>query len=753
MVPFYPMPRRARFSLRAKALWLGALVALLGVAVAFTPLGLALEEGIGLSWLFKLRGPRPAPPEVVVVSIERESADRLGLPNEPEKWPRNLHAELVRQLARLGAVVVAFDIIFKEQRDPAGDGAFAGAMREAGNVLLFEYLQRRTVALGAGGAQADIETRVPPIRVLADSALGLAPFPLPKVPARVSQFWLFKPGTGEVPTLPVMAFLVYTLPDYGRLSRLAAAAGYEPDLPRRAEILSGKVDLTNMSRALRRFVSDHPDLSQALARLPDWDAERESSRRLASLLAMYGPATSRYLNFYGPPHAITSIPYHHVLESGRPEFSGPPIDLRGKAVFVGFSEQLQPEQKDGFYTVFSEASGLDISGVEIAATALANLLEGTPIKPLDPLALTLTIALWGLVVGALLRLMPGGAVLPLGLLISGIYGGGALYAFKSYALWLPLIVPLLWQMPIAVFGALLGIYIDVGRERRNIRSAFGYHLPDPVVDRLAAGMDDVRSSAERLYGICLATDVDRYTAVSEALDPLALRQLMNRYYEVVFRPIRTRGGVVADVTGDAALAIWASGTPRWELREQACLAALELLAEVERFNSGQERVQLPTRLGVHCGEVSLGHVGAMDHYEYRAVGDIVNTASRIEGLNKHLGTRLIVSSEMLANLQGFFARPMGRFVLVGKTRPVDVWELLGRESEADERLRQAFAVFSRGLARFQAGDWVTARRIFASVISELGSDAASSFYLQRCDAYERDPPGPHWDGAVHMRQK
>ncbi len=90
------------------------------------------------------------------------------------------------------------------------------------------------------------------------------------------------------------------------------------------------------------------------------------------------------------------------------------------------------------------------------------------------------------------------------------------------------------------------------------------------------------------------------------------------------------------------LAVWATTEPDLSLRSRACLAALDIASAVDRFNAASGRLALPTRIGLHSGQLLLGSVGAMDHYEYRAVGDIVNTATRLEGLNKHLGTRLLV---------------------------------------------------------------------------------------------------------------
>jgi adenylate cyclase len=148
---------------------------------------------------------------VVVVTIDQESSARFGLPNNPRKWPRDLHGRLVDRLKQAGASVIAFDVMFQEPRDPAGDKVFASALRRAGNVVLFEYLKKEILPTGSeSGAELIIEQRIPPVTVLADAALAIAPFALPKVPVKVSQVWLFKPEAGDAPTLPMVALGPHT---------------------------------------------------------------------------------------------------------------------------------------------------------------------------------------------------------------------------------------------------------------------------------------------------------------------------------------------------------------------------------------------------------------------------------------------------------------------------------------------------------------------------------------------------------------
>ncbi len=130
------------------------------------------------------------------------------------------------------------------------------------------------------------------------------------------------------------------------------------------------------------------------------------------------------------------------------------------------------------------------------------------------------------------------------------------------------------------------------------------------------------------------------------------------------------------------LAIWYGESLSAETRSGPCRAALEMAAAVAAFNSSADGPKLPVRIGVHSGHVSIGTVGAVDHYEYRAVGDCVNTASRLEGLNKYLKTRILVSEDVIAGIDDFLTRPLGRFILAGKVNALAVHELISERGKA-----------------------------------------------------------------------
>ena len=177
---------------------------LVGVVADRLPLVSALEESAGLAWLFHWRGAVPAPTQVVVIAIDQESTRVLGLPSKPDQWPRAYHARLIHQLALAGARVIAFDLLFdKASPSPEQDDALAEAMRVANNVLLTESLVHDRVIIQAEHAHPastiSIEKTTLPIALLANAAVGTAPFPLPKN-RRVDATWFFKSSAGSNPT-------------------------------------------------------------------------------------------------------------------------------------------------------------------------------------------------------------------------------------------------------------------------------------------------------------------------------------------------------------------------------------------------------------------------------------------------------------------------------------------------------------------------------------------------------------------------
>lgn len=738
-------------------LLLGLVAGLTGAILSIAPVGHDLEENFGLDGLFLWRGARPVPPEVVIVTLDKTSARRFDLPNEARKWPRHLHARLVENLSQAGASVVAFDIHFEEPRDPVQDAYLARAIQAAGNVVLFEYLKKEVHPLTTGaGENVEIltESLIPPMPALARAAVATAPFPLPKVPVKVSQYWLFKEGAGDPPTMPVVMFQLYALGVYSDLRRmlqdLSPAAS---DLPQDIAKVVRDRRLRAVMEQMRLLIREPEVSTRLLAQIASApDLSEPTRRQLNALAKIYSDHNSRYLNYYGPPRSITTMPFYEVWQANS-RATAEALGVRGKIVLVGFSERLQPEQKDGFYTVYSqEASGLDISGVEIAATAFANMIDDNPVQ-VPPIATQLTLIFaWGLLIGIVAMWRRASLAIAIVAGLALLYFGLALRMFSTEALWLPLVVPLAVQMPTVLFAGLLWHYRDATRERNRIRQAFRNYLPERAVAALARDLSAV-PGGELMHGVCLATDAARYTSLAERTAPEELASLMNRYYQALFQPVHAHGGFVSDVVGDAMLAVWAQVKPDAAQRAHACSAALDVAQTAKNFSQSLDSRGLATRIGLHAGPILLGNIGTVEHFEYRAVGDIVNTAARLQALNKTLGTSILASRETTDGLSEFRVRELGLFRLPGKNLPTVVVELRGLASAADAAESELIQTFAQALREFNARRFSAARGSFAQALERSPLDGPSRYYLNLCERYLAQPPDAAWDGVVRVAER
>jgi adenylate cyclase len=334
-----------------------------------------------------------------------------------------------------------------------------------------------------------------------------------------------------------------------------------------------------------------------------------------------------------------------------------------------------------------------------------------------------------------------------------VYLFASVFKFQSDGTWYPLVIPLFIQSPMAIAGAVIWNYFDTNKERRNIRKALSYYVPDEVVNHLAANIADIRRDDQTLYGACLFTDCEGYTTVSEKISARELNDFMQKYFAAIFEPIRQNGGRIAGLKGDAVLAVWRGARDDPAVGEKACAAALGIATAVQRFNDSLETFKLPTRIAVHAGEIFFGNIGAEDLYQYGVMGDTVNTASRMDGLNKQLGTQILVSENVLHNVKGFLTREAGIFLFKGKAQRIRVYELLSRTDDAVEAQRKACAIFADGLSAFRLRAWPRAEAKFQESATLLNGDRLARFYLKLFDHYKNQPPKEPWEGVVELEEK
>jgi adenylate cyclase len=449
---------------------------------------------------------------------------------------------------------------------------------------------------------------------------------------------------------------------------------------------------------------------------------------MLSLMETLFGGKARYFNHYGAAGTISRIPYHELL---LPQDGNAKLDLHGQVVLVGFDEDFQSDNI--YYSPFTSVSSL-----ELAATAIANLLRHDDIQPFfGRFGQFAWLLCWGSLLGWLStkKLRVGMAWI---LLLTIGYLSTAYWLFSGFSLWLPLILPLFLITPLAMIGCLVDNYVMRSRENRKIHSVINRFIPEEATNRNDRPEDDAHWESKVSFGVCLATDAGQYTSLAEKMKPMELGELMNDYYSTLFPIVRQNGGWVSDVTGDAMMAIWTVPISKTDIRLGALRAALEILRAVDHFQE-QRQIMLPIRMGLHCGEMRVGFVGGKENAAYRAVGDTVNTSARLEGLNKLLGTRILVSMPLIDGISGFITRPMGRFMLAGKAHPVNVHELVAPAERSEPWLVGMFAHFAEALALFQAGEWQAAANAFAALSREFPDDGPTQFYARTARANASNP--------------
>jgi adenylate cyclase len=530
-----------------------------------------------------------------------------------------------------------------------------------------------------------------------------------------------------VPTLPTTIFQWYVLKtSYPEIVKLLTptSLAFKTILP--ATFAQFKADSHSLENLQTAILTGDKSLSEFKELLANTRYSTQQKHLLSAWLAfIFNDDKFIYLNHYGKPGTLTTIPLSQALTLT----SLNPDTFTNKIVMIGQSETVDAEATQGFYNVFSDAGG-DISHVEIAATAVANLITDTWLKPLTLPQQGILLLGWASLLAVLCRLL---AYRPAAIALvscSLAYLAISYYLFITAAIWLPVIIPTLLQAPLMLLGISWSRYLQTKQARKKIEQAFHYYLPKHVVKQIGnkPNEKDMKQFGELVSGVCLASDAGEYTRLSEGQHPKALNALLNRYYGVLFPEVIKQQGIISDVIGDAMMALWVQPKPGENLRVLALEAALNIKTAVDHFNALQTD-QILTRIGLHYGEMRLGNVGTEDHYEYRAIGDTINTASRIEGLNKQLGTQILVSSKVIDGLSGFACREMGIFFLPGKSLPVEVFELVGRSAAIQPHTLQLIIGFNKALALFQKHQQPEALQQFLQLQKQFPSDGPIRFYI------------------------
>ena len=628
-----------------------------------------------------LADPKDASSDIVVIDIDSNSLEAMRDELGRWPWPREAQAMLLGYARSGGARAVVFDVLFPEPdlRDPASDSAFAERLASDGGAVLAV-----TLAPGRAGEDATLLERH---RSAEDPELGRALAMLPRFAVPVQG------GTG---TAPLGVDLPYAEPPVASFLEHTAAVGTINWTPDPDGVVRWERPLS------QRRGEVYPSLALAAARVIEPErfdgpvtfepgALRIGAERVPvaadgrMLLRWHGPYRSGEVTTY------TVIPAFEVLNSFDQVMRGSDPDVplatfEDKVVLVGAT---------GTGVVDVDARPTPIAptdpGLMLHATALDNLLQGDAARRAPAAADFAVLAAAGLGAGVVTASFAAAtpAIVAFVLLMAAI--GVLTTAALASGVWLQLIAP--WSAATLAFvGAMVANYVTEGRERRRVRDLFNRYVEPEYARRIADDFESVQLGGERTEITILFNDIRGFTALSERLPAPQVIGLLNDYLgcmcEVVFR----HGGTLDKFIGDAVMAFWGAPLATPDHAARALDAALEMAKEMEALNARWAAQDLPAQLaigvGINTGEAIVGNVGSLNRMlDYTAIGDAVNLASRLEGLNKEFGTTILASESTVHHAgEGYRFRAISSVTVKGRARPVKVFELEGRtESPPDHR--------------------------------------------------------------------
>ena len=463
--------------------------------------------------------------------------------------------------------------------------------------------------------------------------------------------------------------------------------------------------------------------------------------------------TERWLRYYGPTRTLTSCPYEDALDPARL----PDTYFRDRIVFVGASTltKFSGDRKDSYATPFSllvADSQEFIAGVEIQATATLNLLRGDWLTRLSQRVEGWIVILVGAVYGAGLMHFRPRSIIAFSLLSLAALFGLAKWLFVQHNLWFAWLIPA-YQIGAAGLYAVAVNSIRLAFRNRLLLQTVSSYLSPKLSKKFAGERAEelLRPGATKQQVTAFFSDIAGFTSISEGLDPDELAQMMNQYFETaVGRCIFPTDGTVVKFIGDAIFALWNAPDPQPDHAWRACDAALRFRQQAVQENHGR---QIITRIGLHTGEANVGNFGSRERFDYTAFGETINLASRMEGLNKYLGTLTLMTGET-HRLAGdkFLTRPLGRLVLKGFGRAFEVYELVGTPEQRPE-FADLHAAFATALTEFQAGRLDAAETAFTVVSQRWPADGPTKFYLRTLAELREHPHAGEWTGEVELKEK
>ncbi|HNI76418.1 MAG TPA: adenylate/guanylate cyclase domain-containing protein [Giesbergeria sp.] len=457
------------------------------------------------------------------------------------------------------------------------------------------------------------------------------------------------------------------------------------------------------------------DADGVVRRLPDADDAFWRVLAQAAGRKVRAPPPGALLRHYAPEAAVPTVHYVQALDAAQ---ALPPGALRGKIVLVG--QDTPVDGVDRLRTPLHVLGEGTQAGVRLHATALANALAGDWVVPAPPAGPWLQALLVLLALALHTRVWRGrsAALWSLALAGAAVLGSGVAYLAGMWWTALPTLAMLALHLNVGAASS----YWQERQGREALRREFAQYLPVPVVDQLVhSGFQHTRSERRELS--LLFADLAGFTQASEAMPVQQVADALDAYFSRMTDCVHRHGGTLDKFIGDAVMAFWNAPLPDAAHARNALACALDMQTAMQELRAlwrGTPFAQVQLRIGLHTGEAAVGHLGSQARFTYTAVGDAVNTASRLEGANKALGTPILLSGALrdAARAAGW-TQPLlwlDTVRLAGRSAGIDVYTPCDDAALADiaQGLRQAV----------QSGQWAQAQECCAAWRAHGGQGAA-----------------------------
>ncbi len=601
------------------------------LALAFlwlSPLGQSAEREFGLRTLYALRGPVPVPDEALII----------GLDNRSVQW-------MNRYARRLGDVSPVLDgCVGDSTRQALLGAANINHIPREVHACLIELLSARKTRLIVFDINFNKE-RVDDARL--ESALEAA--------GNVLLFERVLSGTRTASTGGDTTLVERRRPLERFVDKAEGTMAFHVNSAR-GEVATGYLttfapfdDLLPMPVKVWSSYTGHPPEQPTRPVQPLW--------------------------LYGPPRTLPTIALQDVFDDST--VADLPEDLSDRVVFIGASDPRDAGIDDHFPVPTSGRGNLLIGGVELAATGFLNLLHDRTLDRPVP-SVGFVIAMLIPLAGALIVVLMSRLLLPALLLVKLGYIALAAWAFIDQQIWLPLAVPAFLSVVLLVLSALLVRYLFA-------RALVTRLAPRQIASQLLDSTVAQRRGARSEEATVMFTDLVGSTGLAEGMGEMDYAEVMNFYYDTATDTIESRRGMVVEFMGDGILAIFPRSISGAEHAKRACEAAGELVARIlsdrPRSEGALAQVDLRLRVGLNSGIVATGEIGARHRYNYKALGDVVNVASRLEQLAKQVGETkgsIVLISDTTAKgaaMPEGMTTSLGEFTVRGRVAPLEVYRL------------------------------------------------------------------------------